>query len=83
MLDRISLTPVQSNRRLVIPDPFPSLPSPLLQPMPSIFLKKIAPPTPSFPAGIGAMSGILIKDHDFLKNHLKIRKTRRGGGQFP
>jgi hypothetical protein len=28
------------------------------------------------------MTGILIKDHDFLKNHLKIRKTRRGGDNF-
>ena len=46
----------------------------------SIFLKKIAPPTPSPPAGIGAMSGILIKDHDFLKNHLKIGKTKTGTG---
>jgi hypothetical protein len=44
----------------------------------SIFLKKIAPPAQSPPAGIGVMSGILIKDHDFLKNHLKTGKTKTG-----
>jgi hypothetical protein len=48
--------------------------------MSSIFLKKIAPPTPSLPAGIGVMTVILIKDHDFLKNHLKIGKTKTGWG---
>ena len=60
------------------PIPFPS--ESLSFPTKKSPIKFFLCPAPSLPAGIGAMSGILIKDHDFLKNHLKIRKTRRGGG---
>ena len=63
------------------PIPFPS--ESLSFPTKKSPIKFFLCPAPSPPAGIGGMTGILIKDHDFFKNHLKIRKAKRGGEQFP